>query len=83
MNLTDSSQDAVSRTEHLAAMVNIALRVLSHRALTIVTLLLNAGVVGWAMYAESWQRLAGAALFAVTSWCTVNLKPPKGPDHEP
>jgi hypothetical protein len=80
MNLNDANQAA--KTEQVMLIVNIALRVLSHRALAVFTLVLNAGVCSWAMYSESWVRLAGALLFAVTSWCTVNLKPPKGLDHE-
>ena len=78
MNRLDT--DSASRTEQTVLLVGIALRVLSQRTLTIITLLLNAGVVSWAMYSESWPRLAGALLFAVASWCTVNLKPPKGED---
>lgn len=65
---------SAARTEQMVALVNIALSVLSQRALTVIVLLLNAGVCSWAMYSESWPRLAGALLFAVTSWCTVNLK---------
>jgi len=76
MNSNDMAP--VEQTAQTVLLVNLALRVLSHRALTIVTLLLNAGVCAWAMWAESWPRLAGALLFAVASWCTVNLKPPKG-----
>lgn len=79
MNTNDVQQAA--RAEQMALLVSIALKVLSQRALTIIVLLLNAGVCSWAMYSESWPRLAGALLFAVTSWCTVNLKPSKGDDH--
>ena len=66
--------------EHVSVMIEIALRVLAQRSMTIIALLLNAGVVSWAMYSESWPRLAGALLFAVTSWCIINLK---GADHGP
>ena len=66
--------------EHVSVMIEIALRVLAQRSMTIIALLLNAGVVSWAMYSESWPRLAGALLFAVTSWCIINLT---GADHGP
>lgn len=76
MNRND--METAERTTQTALMLNLALRILSHRTMTIVTLLLNAGVCSWAMYSESWPRLVGALLFAVTSWCTVNLKHVKG-----
>jgi hypothetical protein len=79
MNTSDGQQ--AQRTELMVALVNIALRTLSVRSIMVLALLLNTGVFSWAMYSESWVRLAGAALFAVTSWCTVNLKPPKENDH--
>ena len=75
-----NDMEPAARTAQLALMMNLALRILSQRVLTVVTLLLNAGVCSWAMYSESWPRLAGALLFAVAAWCTVNLKPPKGED---
>ena len=76
--MNQDDQKHAARTEKLALMVGIAMQILSHRTMTILTLLLNAAVCSWAMYTESWPRLAGALLFAVASWCTVNLKPPKG-----
>lgn len=76
MNLNDAQQ--ASRTEHMLLLMTLALRVLSTRFVTIVTLLLNTGVVGWAMYSANWVSLAGATVFAVTSWCLVNLTPSKG-----
>jgi hypothetical protein len=66
-------------TEHLVLLVNLGMRVLSHRVMTVVGLLLNAGITGWAISSESWVRLAGAALFAVTSWCVINLQSKESP----
>lgn len=80
MNLTDSNQ--AQNIDTKLAILTIAMQLVSLRILTTISLLLNAGVVSWAMWTESWIRLAGAAVFAITSWCIVNLKPPKGPDHE-
>lgn len=62
------------RIETMMVVINIAMRILSSRVITVISLLLNAAVVSWAMYSESWVRLAGAAIFCVASWCTVNLK---------
>jgi hypothetical protein len=70
-----------TRLEITGQLVGIALRVLSTRTLVLISLLLNTGVFVWAMSCATWLHLAGAATFAVTSWCTVNLQPPKG--HEP
>ena len=77
--MNSNDMKTVEQTAQTVLMINLALRILSHRAMTIITLLLNAAVCSWAMYTESWPRLAGALLFAVASWCTVNLKP-KGAD---
>lgn len=72
----------VARTEQLAQLAEIAMRVVSLRLLMILSLLLNTGVICWAMYSDSWVRLAGALVFAVSSWCTINLKALlKGNDH--
>lgn len=73
MNLTDSNHAA--KTEQMVLLMAIAMRVLGARAVTILSLLLNAGVVSWAMLSDSWVRLAGAAVFGAVSWCIVNLKP--------
>jgi hypothetical protein len=68
----------VAHAERTMLMMGIALRVLGARVVTITTLLLNAGVTSWAMWSDSWVRLAGAAVFGITSWCLVSLKPREG-----
>lgn len=60
--------------EELAALINVALRVISVRVLIILALLLNAGLFSWAMYVGGWDRLAIAATFAVVTWATVHLR---------
>ena len=78
--MNNSEARHVQSADNLAQLVNIALKILSQRVMTVMSLLLNAGVCSWAMYTESWLRLAVAAVFAVASWCTLHLKPPGGND---
>lgn len=66
---------AVSKAEQTAMLVSIALRLVSQRLVTVLVLLLNTGIFGWAMFTESWPRIAAAAIFAVASWCLVYLRP--------
>ena len=73
MNLTDSTSAA--KLEQMVAIMSIAVRVLSARLVTILSLALNTGVVIYAMVGDSWVRLAAAAVFGAASWCIVNLKP--------
>jgi hypothetical protein len=74
--------DASRRMELLAVVVNLGLQVISTRSLTILTLLLDAGIFAWAMSADSWIRLTGATIFTFASWCIVNLRPPKEQQNE-
>jgi hypothetical protein len=79
MNLNDLPvSEQRPKLDAAAQIVMIGIQVLSVRALVLISLLLNTGVFAWAIWEGTWIRLVGAAAFAVTSWCTVNLKPPKG-----
>lgn len=60
--------------EQLAAILQIGLRLLSIRLLTLVSLLLNAGMFGWAMWAGDYPRLAIAGVFAVATWTLVHFR---------
>lgn len=70
MNDTLPSEDPRS----LAAVLNIALRILSLRALIILGLVLDAAMFGWAMWAGGYDRLAIAGTFAVAAWTLVHLR---------
>ena len=60
--------------ETLAATLNIALRVLSLRFLTLTGLVLDAVMFGWAMYVGGYDRLAVAGVFAVATWTLVHFR---------
>ena len=60
--------------EELAAFVGIGLRVLNMRVLTILALLLDGVMFGWAMWSGGYDRLAIAGVFAVAAWCLVHLR---------
>ncbi|MBA0085094.1 MAG: hypothetical protein HRJ53_08865 [Acidobacteria bacterium Pan2503] len=60
--------------ETLAAILQIALRTLSIRLLTLVSLLLNAGMFGWAMWAGGYDRLAVAGAFAAATWTLIHFR---------
>lgn len=61
-------------SEQLATVVHFSLRVLNQRLLTLISLLLNAGMFGWAMWGGGYDRLAVAGAFAVATWTLVHLK---------
>src|SRR5882762_7201344 len=74
-------QEAKARIlEQTALGVRIGLEALSLRAITILALLLNAGLLAWALYDPRWERLGGAALFALFSYCVIHVRP-KGGDN--
>jgi hypothetical protein len=60
--------------DQLAMMLQVGLRILNLRILTLVTLVLNAVMFGWAMWAGGYDRLAVAAVFAVATWCLVHFR---------
>jgi hypothetical protein len=60
--------------EQLAAMLHIALRVVNQRVLTLIALLLNAGMFAWAMWAGDYPRLAIAATFAAGTWVLIHFR---------
>jgi hypothetical protein len=66
-------QERARRTDEAAMLVDIGLKILSKRTLTLVALMADALMFGWAMYWGEWPRLAVAAVFAIASWCLVNL----------
>jgi hypothetical protein len=80
MNQSEVQNIAVqeAKLHQLAALVNMGLRVLSLQMLTLLGVLLTAGIFGWAVYTESMIRIAGAAIFAVAIWCLIYLRPRGG-----
>ena len=60
--------------EQLAAVLHIGLRVLSMRLLTLVGLVLDAGMFGWAMWVGGYDRLAVAAAFALATWTLIHMR---------
>ena len=66
----------IESLDQLVRIVNIGLRVLNQRFLTLVALLLDATLFGWAMLEPKWERIAAAALFSVSAWCLTRLGPP-------
>ena len=63
------------RAELIATLIDLGLKVISSRLIMIFTLLLDTGIFAWAMFADSWMRLASATIFAIASWCIVYLRP--------
>lgn len=60
--------------EQLATVLHVGLRVLSMRFLTLIGLLLDAGMFGWAMWAGGYDRLAVAGAFAVATWTLIHMR---------
>lgn len=68
------------RSEQFALAMAVAMRILSARALTLIALVLQTVIFGWAMAEGGWDRLATATLFAIGSWFLVNYR--KGGSNE-
>ena len=75
MDMTEVNELQHQRLRMSAAVVASGLQLLSQRLLTLLALLLDAGIFAWAMTTESWVRLAGAAAFSVAAWCVIHLRP--------
>ncbi len=54
-------------------VLTLALRILTTRLLLIISLVLNASVMVYATWTDSWPRLVGAIAFACFSWCSLNV----------
>jgi hypothetical protein len=82
--MNSSDQIHAENAATAARLVQVALQILSMRAIVLVQLALNTGAFAWALAGEHWMRLAGAAVFAIANWCVVHVKPPQpsqGADH--
>jgi len=64
----------------LAMAIAVGLKTMSYRVLTILALILNAVMFGWAMKVGTWTALATAALFGVATWFLVKVSPFKESD---
>lgn len=64
-------------------LLKIGLEALGTRLLVLLSLLLDAGMFGWAMAASTWPRIAAAVLFAIATWCLVKITPKHGDAHAP
>ena len=60
--------------EQLAMVLQVGLRVLSTRLLTLVGLILDAVMFGWAMMVGGYDRLAIAGVFAAATWTLVHFR---------
>lgn len=68
----DAKQRILERT---SLGVRIGMEALSLRAVSVIALLLNAGIVSWCLYAPVWERLAAVTVFAVFSYFVIHVKP--------
>ena len=57
-----------------AELLKVGLEALSHRLLTLVALLLNAGAAAWCMLSPDVLRVVTGLLFACTCWCLINIQ---------
>lgn len=63
----------------LALLIQLGLKALNHRILTLISVLCSMGLFCWAMLEPNWMRIATATLGGIVFWCLVNMK---GMDHE-
>lgn len=55
----------------MSAVMRLAIDVLSARVLTLLAMLLMAGLTSWAMWEPEWLRLAALGIFGVTVFLPV------------
>jgi hypothetical protein len=58
-------------TAVMSAVMTLALDVLSARVLTLVALLLFAGLTSWAMYAPDYLRLVALGIFGICAFLPI------------
>jgi hypothetical protein len=61
--------------EQTALGLRLGLEALSLRLLMVLALVLNAGAIAWCLSEPKWERLVGAAMFAVFSYFVIHVKP--------
>ena len=61
-------------SSYLLAVVNIAVRVLNHRLMALLTLIMTFALFCWAMYLGDWLRFAVAGAFGITIFLPVLWK---------
>ena len=61
-------------SNYVLAVINVAIRVLSQRLLTLVTLIMAFALFCWAMYLGDWLRFAVAGAFGITVFLPVLWK---------
>ena len=61
--------------ERTALGVRIGLEALGLRLVSVIALVLNAGIVGWCLYQPVWERLVAVTVFAVFSYFVIHVKP--------
>jgi hypothetical protein len=57
-----------------AELLKVGLEALSHRLLTLVAIVLNAGAAAWCMLSPDALRVVTGLLFAVTCWTLINVQ---------
>jgi hypothetical protein len=67
----------------VSQIIQVGLKALSTQILIFLSLLLDAGMFGWAMTAGTWPHIAAAVLFAIATWCLVKITPHKEGSHAP
>lgn len=60
--------------ERMALGLRIGLEALSVRLLTVIALVLNAGITGWSLVDPRWERLVSASVFALFSFAVIHIK---------
>jgi hypothetical protein len=59
------------KTRVLYGLIDLGLRLLALRILTVLAMLLDSGLFAWAMAKESPVCVVAATLFAITSWFLI------------
>lgn len=74
-DLIKAGQEAQDRMrERFALGLRIGLEALSIRVLTVIALVLNAGITGWSLIDPRWERLVSASVFALFSFAVLHFK---------
>ena len=62
-------------------VVNLALKIISDRLITILGLLSSGGLASWVMWGPEWERVATLAIYVIFVYCVVPTKEKKHEVH--
>lgn len=80
-NEAKAARDSDLQTRQMVRLIDLALKALSTRLLTTIALIGDCLLFAWSAVTGSWVALSAAVLFAMATWCLVNVHYSGGKDE--